>query len=1143
MLEHSKTTKAAKAPLQPQLSPQPAAPTLSPAEQQAVAVQRFALRPTAVQRVAAKPVLSAIKLQRQEEQRLSEQIQPLQRQMAESSAGLPAGAVQSALQRQVEKNAPIQAPAKPQSVGDWVTVMRAHAQGVEHKNSTVGLSSREVATLSTLQRQTAQVLAQSVKTDPRPAVQRQASFAEHAAPLHGHPLTHNIPRAAIGFAVPSERAGLQRALDEALQRQAEQQSQDAQALQLHSLQRQMAELDAQATQPVYERIQQRRGAGNPLPEAIQRHLEHGLNHDLSAVRIHDDAEADKLSKKVNAVAFTTGTDIYFQSGKFNPNSQSGLELLAHEVTHTVQQSKGQVGKGIDPDAGLESEARMMGRKLSQTHKKGPVGHGPKFGHKVGSHTSPRPSLRQAVSAGPAGIQRWGLGDLKKLASKATSAVSSKVNSVKQAAQKAVQNTVKKVQSIAKPVIKAAQKTAQKAKAAVQRTVQKAKAKIQTVSKTVKQYAATKLKALKQKGQQAIAKAKKTAASLKQKATQLAQRASKTYKQVKNSAQKVAANVGQKVKQGLDTAKKKAGQAFDSAKNYVQKTAKDGLEKAKGAAQALSRRTQAALNTAKMTAKSVGQSMIKGLKSAKAAAGKAALKAGKATTGVLSKAVAAIKKFPKARPLSALAMAGGSLYAGYKAVQSIRKGGLKGLANDIKNTAAKTVNWLKSPEGLATITRVGITAAVTIGAAALTVGTGGLAAPLAIAASAAIMGAGGAVGGMAGKLAQNAILKNVGSAQNRQKYAGLSYTEGINVRSVAGDFALGAALGPAGALVGGVARQVVGNVGRYAAAPAARLLGSAGRSMVNGIKGLRGVGVSASRQGIGRSASDTLRTTRSTSTLRQQLSLQVKDMRAYNSQLWAETRKDVTQSMYGSLGMGGKVRNPAEVLGGAKQLRTAQLRVARDRVTAMEHREVTKLARDLRLPSNLPINQLRSKVTAGLVRTNHPLVAKAIQSQVRRRVQGQVLSEVKEQFFGVPKKAGESVARRYVRGAGNLATAGFRTNLRNIRERDHEVAAQFAQGRLNGVAQFSGATAGEITKMNLMSLMRTGNILSDPAGKQLLEGAVQASGGTPDMYKERAAGSWFGFDSAPKSVTNRVGGGSVDAGLQFEDTPEVQEAAH
>ncbi|WP_229779667.1 eCIS core domain-containing protein, partial [Deinococcus knuensis] len=100
-------------------------------------------------------------------------------------------------------------------------------------------------------------------------------------------------------------------------------------------------------------------------EAIQRHLEQGLNHDLSRVRIHDDAEADKLAKGVNAIAFTTGTDIFFQAGQFNPNTQSGLELLAHEVTHTVQQSQGRVGKGIDPDAGLETEAQAMGSRLAQ----------------------------------------------------------------------------------------------------------------------------------------------------------------------------------------------------------------------------------------------------------------------------------------------------------------------------------------------------------------------------------------------------------------------------------------------------------------------------------------------------------------------------------------------------------------------------------------------------------------------------------------------------------------------------------------------------------------------------------------------------------------------------------------------------------
>ncbi|MFC6751860.1 DUF4157 domain-containing protein [Deinococcus aquaticus] len=83
------------------------------------------------------------------------------------------------------------------------------------------------------------------------------------------------------------------------------------------------------------------------------------------MRIHDDAEADKLAKGVNAVAFTTGADIFFRAGHFNPNTQSGLELLAHEVTHTVQQSQGRVGSGIDPDAGLEVEARAMGAKLAR----------------------------------------------------------------------------------------------------------------------------------------------------------------------------------------------------------------------------------------------------------------------------------------------------------------------------------------------------------------------------------------------------------------------------------------------------------------------------------------------------------------------------------------------------------------------------------------------------------------------------------------------------------------------------------------------------------------------------------------------------------------------------------------------------------
>jgi hypothetical protein len=63
------------------------------------------------------------------------------------------------------------------------------------------------------------------------------------------------------------------------------------------------------------------------------------------VRVHTDTEANPMSKKVNASAFTAGQGIYFQSGKFGPNSQTGPELLAHEDIRTVQQSKGQVSSG------------------------------------------------------------------------------------------------------------------------------------------------------------------------------------------------------------------------------------------------------------------------------------------------------------------------------------------------------------------------------------------------------------------------------------------------------------------------------------------------------------------------------------------------------------------------------------------------------------------------------------------------------------------------------------------------------------------------------------------------------------------------------------------------------------------------------
>ncbi len=67
-------------------------------------------------------------------------------------------------------------------------------------------------------------------------------------------------------------------------------------------------------------------------------MEQSFGADFSGVRIHADGEADQLSRALSARAFTTGQEIYFKQGEYQPDSQPGQMLLAHELTHVVQQT-------------------------------------------------------------------------------------------------------------------------------------------------------------------------------------------------------------------------------------------------------------------------------------------------------------------------------------------------------------------------------------------------------------------------------------------------------------------------------------------------------------------------------------------------------------------------------------------------------------------------------------------------------------------------------------------------------------------------------------------------------------------------------------------------------------------------------------
>jgi hypothetical protein len=89
-------------------------------------------------------------------------------------------------------------------------------------------------------------------------------------------------------------------------------------------------------------IESSSGGGQSLDSGIQKQMGHALNADFSGVRVHTDAGADGLNNSLSARAFTTGRDIYFRQGEYNPGSSSGRELLAHELTHVVQQNPDKV---------------------------------------------------------------------------------------------------------------------------------------------------------------------------------------------------------------------------------------------------------------------------------------------------------------------------------------------------------------------------------------------------------------------------------------------------------------------------------------------------------------------------------------------------------------------------------------------------------------------------------------------------------------------------------------------------------------------------------------------------------------------------------------------------------------------------------
>ncbi|MHC5753793.1 MAG: eCIS core domain-containing protein [Nostoc sp.] len=99
-----------------------------------------------------------------------------------------------------------------------------------------------------------------------------------------------------------------------------------------------------ATSELETSIQQARGNGQPLADDIKHPMEQAFGADFGGVRVHTDAQSNRLNESIQARAFTTGQDVFFRQGEYSPGSDAGKELLAHELTHVVQQN----GSAVQP---------------------------------------------------------------------------------------------------------------------------------------------------------------------------------------------------------------------------------------------------------------------------------------------------------------------------------------------------------------------------------------------------------------------------------------------------------------------------------------------------------------------------------------------------------------------------------------------------------------------------------------------------------------------------------------------------------------------------------------------------------------------------------------------------------------------------
>jgi hypothetical protein len=165
------------------------------------------------------------------------------------------------------------------------------------------------------------------------------------------------------------------------------------------VQRQPGEEGMAATPDLEASIQQARGSGQPLTDSVREPMEQAFGADFSGVKVHTDAQSDQLNQSIQAKAFTTGQDIFFRQGAYEPGSRGGQELIAHELTHVVQQNGTAVEQLATRTSSSSSHSEQISLAVSSDRG---VQQQPTAEAQTASGITP---FQSTLSVAPLGIQR------------------------------------------------------------------------------------------------------------------------------------------------------------------------------------------------------------------------------------------------------------------------------------------------------------------------------------------------------------------------------------------------------------------------------------------------------------------------------------------------------------------------------------------------------------------------------------------------------------------------------------------------------------------------------------------------------------------------------------------------------------------